>query len=1207
MEEDQTVIKGALMMPAKQMDESRLKQVGSIPVLMNGYELDLSKVPDKVYKHELKLIAIRKGNKEKDLTRGPKNDVAVTLRRRVLWSIYTCMLKSNSDFFGGDTKVFFFDCGINFYSTNKLLDRSEGEKQFHLKPEQLSSNSRDFLGPKVMEVVAKLLACGEVFLKGSAAVDECITERERSLQQFLEVALNQKMFHNQEHFIFGNKAYNRPSSHDRPLNDGKVLQSGFEKNVRFVGDFPESAISVVQIDAKKSAFFKEQNLVALVAALCHSRLELIMNDAKTRQKVARQLKDLVVRTNHLPKCQRDFCIFGITKETTEKVIVMVDNQEVSVAEYFYHKYGIGLRHSYLPCVIERRVSVGSKQPMNSYFPMECLDVVKGQRVELKKQTPDLVEELINSCRLLPAKLQEENEKQRRSAYITSENPYLHKLGLRVSETPRGANATILFPPAIIYGEGARVEPNASGDLDWRLNVPRSMMQRQFYRPANAPRRWVVFLFEDAVDRASLDRFLYAYVERAQSHGIKLQRPSRVESVDRVDMDFLLDKMKIMRKNGVEYVLFITKEKRDPVHDLVVRTNHLPKCQRDFCIFGITKETTEKVIVMVDNQEVSVAEYFYHKYGIGLRHSYLPCVIERRVSVGSKQPMNSYFPMECLDVVKGQRVELKKQTPDLVEELINSCRLLPAKLQEENEKQRRSAYITSENPYLHKLGLRVSETPRGANATILFPPAIIYGEGARVEPNASGDLDWRLNVPRSMMQRQFYRPANAPRRWVVFLFEDAVDRASLDRFLYAYVERAQSHGIKLQRPSRVESVDRVDMDFLLDKMKIMRKNGVEYVLFITKEKRDPVHDTLKFSEVVAMVVTQHVHSKTMLKAISNRGAEMTLDNIVMKMNLKLGGISHALASSGRFLRANQLAANIMEKTWLRASRMFIGIDMSHSSPQSLYERQAGIPPSEPTVVGMAYTCGGPFAMRGEYWMQEPRVSAVQYLRDHVMNALNYFKEESSGKSFPEHVVVYRSGVSEGEYAKVMSAEADAFREAFDAVLEGSKGKIRLSIICVQVNSNYRLFPENGTAMGNAMQQNVPAGTCVDTSIVHPSQTEFILVAHKSIMGTARPIRCTVLVDDAPRMSLDEVEGITNALCYAHGIVTSPVSLPAHLYAASNLAKRGRNNWKTANCAGDDASMSSDGCERGQFRNDGTPEFFPTMSGELAPKLRHKFWA
>lgn len=63
------------------------------------------------------------------------------------------------------------------------------------------------------------------------------------------------------------------------------------------------------------------------------------------------------------------------------------------------------------------------------------------------------------------------------------------------------------------------------------------------------------------------------------------------------------------------------------------------------------------------------------------------------------------------------------------------------------------------------------------------------------------------------------------------------------------------------------------------------------------------------------------------------------------------------------------------------------------------------------------------------------------------------------------------------------------------------------------------------------------------------------------GTARPVRVTVLVDDEPRMPMDELEGVTNALCYAHGIVTSPISLPAHLYAAADLAKRGRNNFKT----------------------------------------------
>lgn len=90
-------------------------------------------------------------------------------------------------------------------------------------------------------------------------------------------------------------------------------------------------------------------------------------------------------------------------------------------------------------------------------------------------------------------------------------------------------------------------------------------------------------------------------------------------------------------------------------------------------------------------------------------------------------------------------------------------------------------------------------------------------------------------------------------------------------------------------------------------------------------------------------------------------------------------------------------------------------------------------------------------------------------------------------------------------EVMSEEAGAFRNAFKDVTGDNGTKIRLSIICVQVNSNYRLFRDNIPATGNAAQQNVPPGTCVDTAIVHPTQTEFILVAHKSIM-----VRCPIIL-------------------------------------------------------------------------------------------------
>ncbi|VDK39379.1 unnamed protein product [Gongylonema pulchrum] len=153
------------------------------------------------------------------------------------------------------------------------------------------------------------------------------------------------------------------------------------------------------------------------------------------------------------------------------------------------------------------------------------------------------------------------------------------------------------------------------------------------------------------------------------------------------------------------------------------------------------------------------------------------------------------------------------------------------------------------------------------------------------------------------------------------------------------------------------------------------------------------------------------------------------------------------------------------------------------------------------------------------MQEPRLHVAKFLTEHVVKAVRIFKETSTTRALPEHVVVLRSA-----------------------------------------HSNYRIYPEQ-IYQGAVPQHNVRPGTVVEKDIVHPALAEFIVVAHKTIMGTARPVRVTVLVDDKPSMSMDELVGMTNALCYAHGIVTSPTSLPAHLCAAADLAKRERNNFKT----------------------------------------------
>jgi hypothetical protein len=221
-----------------------------------------------------------------------------------------------------------------------------------------------------------------------------------------------------------------------------------------------------------------------------------------------------------------------------------------------------------------------------------------------------------------------------------------------------------------------------------------------------------------------------------------------------------------------------------------------------------------------------------------------------------------------------------------------------------------------------------------------------------------------------------------------------------------------------------------------------------------------------------------------------------------------------------------------------------------------------------------------------------------------------KYSNAARRFPQHLVVFRGGVSEGEYRIIVQKEESAFKEAFNSLLqtEGHNGfKIpNLTIIVVQRNSNYRIVPFQVNERAKPVEQNCRPGTCLDKRVMHPTVTEFLLVGHKAIQGTARPIRCTVVTDTTPeRVSLEELENVTYCLCYAHGIVTSPVSIPAPLYSASDLAKRGRNNWKVANF--DDEERGSD---QGRFtiQPGQNPEhFFINMSEQLQPRIETKFWA
>jgi len=57
------------------------------------------------------------------------------------------------------------------------------------------------------------------------------------------------------------------------------------------------------------------------------------------------------------------------------------------------------------------------------------------------------------------------------------------------------------------------------------------------------------------------------------------------------------------------------------------------------------------------------------------------------------------------------------------------------------------------------------------------------------------------------------------------------------------------------------------------------------------------------------------------------------------------------------------------------------------------------------------------MRGTYWYQESRVTHIvpEPLVMHVVMAIEDYQKETD--HFPQHIFVYRGGVSEGEFAAV----------------------------------------------------------------------------------------------------------------------------------------------------------------------------------------------
>ncbi|TFY56640.1 hypothetical protein EVG20_g8853 [Dentipellis fragilis] len=154
---------------------------------------------------------------------------------------------------------------------------------------------------------------------------------------------------------------------------------------------------------------------------------------------------------------------------------------------------------------------------------------------------------------------------------------------------------------------------------------------------------------------------------------------------------------------------------------------------------------------------------------------------------------------------------------------------------------------------------------------------------------------------------------------------------------------------------------------------------------------------------------------------------------------------------------------------------------------------------------------------------------------------------------DRIVVFRDGVSEGEYDKVMLQEVAAIEEAWS---EFTKPLIKeflppkLSYIVVGKRHHIRFFPAEGMSRDDSVDRssNFTAGLVVDQGITDPRVSQnFYLQSHGGIKGTSRSGHYIVLRDDN-QFPTTMWEHVAFYLCHVYSRASRSVSIPAPVYYA-----------------------------------------------------------
>lgn len=562
-------------------------------------------------------------------------------------------------------------------------------------------------------------------------------------------------------------------------------------------------------------------------------------------------------------------------------------------------------------------------------------------------------------------------------------------------------------------------------------------------------------------------------------------------------------------------------------------------------FGNAKQVSFRIQDDKGARDVSVYDYFKQHHGLVLKYWEEPVL-----NTGTlKDP--SYLPCELATVLPGQAVKRLLSGPQTAEMIrfaarapnLNAMSIAGTPADPGNGLTVMGLQIATQTDTVQQFGIRVNTSMVTVPGRILDCPKLQY-LGYELQPKFGS---WNA------AERKFSEPGSF-KKWSCMIINynmhggnallpakaniQGLSVLGRDELLQSFDDHLKAYGLRMgERLPPVEmnipspSLNtRTSIDKYLEaNFKSAASFGIEIVLVILREADKWLYSRIKYWGDVKYGVQTVNAVGSKLQKPKNQG--MYFGNLSLKFNIKGGGVSHRIADSAM--------------SPLDSRTMLVGIDVTHPSP--------GSADGSPSIAGVVAStdsklCQWPGSLRTQTGRQE----MVEGLAEMMIERLDLWVKHN--KQLPSKIIVYRDGVSEGQYRLILETELPGIQEAFK-VKYGDKPKWpKVTILVVGKRHHTRFYPTSSRDADTRSYNPLP-GTVVDRGVTSHFLWDFYLQAHQGLQGTARPAHYVVIMDEIG-FQQDQLEKFTHNMCYLFNRATKAVSICPPAYYADLICDRGR---------------------------------------------------